>query len=134
MSSSNIAYNRSKEISISYKEEISKAIGMHGRWKLRLKQAIAQGNSEFEVEKVRVDGECAFGKWLNSLPQFEKQSDYWKNVKQLHIEFHKEAARVLQLALNGQKQDAEIALSFKSNFSKISADLTNTMVKWKEEI
>ncbi len=58
---------RSEETTLLYKEEITKAIGMHGIWKLRLKQAIDLGSSEFSVEHISPDNECAFGKWLYSL-------------------------------------------------------------------
>jgi len=43
-------------------EEITKAIGAHGMWKQRLRQAIDTGKSEFTVERVRPDNLCDFGK------------------------------------------------------------------------
>jgi len=43
-------------------EEITKAISAHGNWKQRLRQAIESGNSEYTVEKLKVDNQCDFGK------------------------------------------------------------------------
>ncbi len=113
-------------------EEINKAIGAHGMWKQRLREAIDTGKSEFTVERVRPDNLCDFGKWLYSLPPGDQTSTHWKTVKELHAKFHAEAARVLGLAVNGHKQEAEKALSTGSNFVKISSELTGTMMKWKD--
>jgi hypothetical protein len=115
-------------------DEINKAIGAHGMWKQRLRQAIDSGQSEFSVERVRPDNQCEFGKWLHALPAGDKSSDHWKSVQDLHAKFHTEAARVLDLALKGQKQKAEEGLSPNSGFAKTSLDLTSVMMKWKTSL
>jgi hypothetical protein len=112
-------------------DEINKAIGAHAMWKQRLRQAIDSSGSEFTVERVRPDNLCDFGKWLYSLSITDQQSTHWKTVKELHAKFHIEAARVLDLALKGKKQEAEKALNLGSDFAKASADLTTAMMKWK---
>ena len=112
-------------------DEINKAIGAHGMWKQRLRQAIDTGQSEFSVERVRPDNLCDFGKWLHALPAKDSSSAHWKSVQELHAKFHTEAARVLELAVKGQKQKAEAGLSPDSGFAKISLELTSAMMKWK---
>ena len=67
-------------------------------------------------------------------PPSEKQSFHWSNVMNLHADFHKEAARVLQLALTGHKDEAEAAIAFKSEYAKLSAHLTEGMIKWKDDM
>lgn len=112
-------------------EEITKAIGAHGLWKQRLRQAIDTGKSDFTVERVKPDHNCDFGKWLHSLPAADKSTVNWKTVQELHARFHHEASRVLGLALSGQKQDAEKSIDTGSEFSTISSNLTAAMMKWK---
>lgn len=112
-------------------EEINKAIGAHGMWKQRLRQAVDSGKSEFTVERVRPDNNCDFGKWLHGLPPGDKNSEHWKTVQDLHAKFHIEAARVLQLATTGNKAEAEKGLASNSPFTSVSAKLTSAMMKWK---
>lgn len=113
-------------------EEITKAIGAHGMWKQRLRQAIDTGKSEFTVERARPDNLCDFGKWLYSLPPADQKSSHWKSVQDLHGKFHAEAAQVLGLAVRGNKQEAEREIAAESKFTKISSELTVAMMKWKE--
>ena len=70
------------------KEEIDKAIGAHGMWKTRLKQAIETGKSEVSVETIRQDNQCNFGKWLygSTLSAADKSSAQYKTVRELHAE------------------------------------------------
>jgi hypothetical protein len=112
-------------------EEINKAIGAHGMWKQRLKEAIDTGKSDFTVERVRPDSLCDFGKWLYSLPANDQTSPHWKTVRELHGKFHVEAAHVLSLAIGGHSEEAEKRLDTGSNFTKISSELTGAMMKWK---
>jgi len=112
-------------------EEINKAIGAHGMWKQRLRQAVDTGKSDFTVERVRPDNLCDFGKWLYSLPAGDQTSAHWKTVRELHDKFHAEAAHILGLAVGGHKQEAEKGLDTGSNFTKISSELTGAMMKWK---
>lgn len=116
------------------KDEITKAIGAHGLWKQRLRQAIDTGKSDFTVEKVRPDNNCDFGKWLHGLAAGDKTSAHWKTVQELHANFHQEASRVLDLALKGKKPDAEKGIAPDSPFAKVSTSLTGAMMKWKESI
>jgi hypothetical protein len=99
-------------------------------WKQRLKQAIDNGKSDFTIERVRPDNLCDFGKWLYSLPASAQTSYHWRTVRELHGKFHAEAARVLGLAISGNKQEAEKALETESHFAKISFELTGAMMKW----
>lgn len=116
---------------MSLQDEINKAIAAHGQWKLRLKTAIDSGNSEFTVERVRPDNNCDFGKWLHSLPADQKGALHWKTVQQLHADFHKAAAGVLEQALKGDKTAASAGMS--GPFAAASSKLTSAMMAWKRE-
>lgn len=112
-------------------EEIQKAIAAHGMWKQRLRTAIATGQSDVSVSDVCHDNQCAFGKWLYTLDPATRSSNRWQCVRTLHADFHREAARILELALAGRKFEAEEALTFSRPFSDISAKLTAEMMAWK---
>jgi len=115
-------------------QQINNAIAAHGRWKAHLRQAIETGKSERKAEAVRSDKLCEFGKWLEACSSAEKSTERWTRIRELHAEFHKEAARVLTLALAGRKSEAEATLVLGSHFSKISADLTLALVAWRDSL
>lgn len=117
---------------MSIVEQIDKAVAAHGMWKARLRQAIDAGKSDFTAAGVSVDNQCEFGKWLYSLPAADRQGAEWQKVRDLHAKFHREAARVLGLAVGGKKADAESGLATGSQFAKISLELTGAMIEWKK--
>jgi hypothetical protein len=113
--------------------EIERAIIAHVLWKSHLHNAIERGVSEFTVEKVEADNLCEFGKWLFGLPAAERPTRHWQIVQQLHAEFHREAAHVLSLALQGRKAEAYQAVDLESLFMKTSAKLTQAMREWQQD-
>ncbi len=113
----------------SFAEQVNAAVAAHGQWKVRLRQAIATGNSEFDVAVVSQDSQCAFGKWLYGDGKFSFPSPAVREeIRQLHAEFHKEAARVLGLAVTGKGKEASLAMEPGSAFAKISGTLVNHLV------
>lgn len=117
------------------KSELDKAIGAHGMWKSRLKQAITTGKADAPIDTIRVDNACAFGKWLYgpTLSASEKASPDYKTVRDLHAQFHRCAARVAELAQNGKASDAEKMLSLDGEFTLASHKLTQAMMDWKKQ-
>jgi hypothetical protein len=113
--------------------EVDNAIAAHGMWKRRLRTAIDAGQSEWSPEGVRPDNLCAFGKWLYSLPPATKGSAQWMEIRALHADFHVEAARVLQMALEGRRAEAEAALAAGSKFGSISSNLVGALMSWKKK-
>ena len=119
---------------MSLPDEIKSAIGLHGQWKSRLDAAIATGTSEFSVSVVRQDNQCVFGKWLYG-PAWAgeiRNSQHYKDVRELHRQFHCVAADVLALALAGKKSEAIQAMHAQSEFAQCSAKLTKAMMAWLE--
>jgi len=116
---------------MSDRREINKAIANHGYWKVRLNDAIETGNSEWSPEKVRQDDLCNFGKWFYALSPEEKASEFWKKVQPLHAQFHREAAKVLKLALDGHKDEAfALTTDMRGDFLRLSMELTNALHAW----
>jgi hypothetical protein len=115
-------------------QDITKAIGAHAKWKNRVTAAIRDGHCEKTPAEVESDHLCDLGKWLSSLPPSDGSSEHFRKVQALHVAFHKEAAKVLQLALSGQKAAAAKCLDFGGLFAHISADLTSALTAWKKAI
>lgn len=113
-------------------EELDKAIGAHGMWKTRLRGAIETGKLDATIETIKVDDQCAFGKWLYTLSTVDKSSNHFKTVKEFHADFHKTAARVAELALSGKKAEAEKMIAQGGEYATISSKLTQAMMEWKK--
>jgi methyl-accepting chemotaxis protein len=100
---------------------------------MRLRTAIETGKSEWKPEVVEAFDQCEFGKWLYALPDSEKRSQHWERVQAFHSRFHSIAGKILRMAIDGHKMEAdEILSSSRSEFSDASAQLTNSMVEWKK--
>ncbi|MBI5878744.1 MAG: CZB domain-containing protein, partial [Chloroflexi bacterium] len=112
-------------------KEIDAAIDAHAKWKMRIYQAISDGTIDTPVEKIAMDNQCAFGKWLHGLPAATKAAGYAQQVLELHKEFHKTAARIVQLALSGNKAEAERLMGASSDYAAISSRLTRALLAWK---
>lgn len=112
----------------TFAEQVRTAIAAHGQWKVRLRDAISTGDSEFKVAVVKLDNQCPFGKWLYGGGQHSFPSvSYYEQVRELHARFHEEAARVLLLATTGKTEEAKAALASGSAFSKISGSLVGAL-------
>jgi hypothetical protein len=114
-------------------EKLQQAIAAHASWKARLRNAISTGKLEVAIGTVKADDQCEFGKWLygRELSAAEKQSEHYITVKQLHAQFHREAATVAELATTGKKDAAEKALGTGSSYQTASSALTEAMTKWR---
>jgi len=116
------------------RDQLDKAIAAHGFWMIHLRKAVEQGTSEFQPETVTRDDRCEFGAWFHGLPQEDRFTERWRTVRDLHAEFHKEAARVLGLALGGRKSDARAALAADGSFARVSDELTLALMAWKRSL
>ncbi|MBP9127891.1 MAG: CZB domain-containing protein [Elusimicrobia bacterium] len=113
------------------KEDIDKALAAHGAWRQRLIDAIGSGKCEISVSQAQLDNVCAFGKWFYALPSGLRSEDVCGKIQKLHADFHKEAARILGLALAGKKTEAEKAIQFGTPFMDISGKLSLALNQWK---
>lgn len=112
-------------------EQIDKAIGAHGAWKVKLRQNI-DGTLALVPAEVGVDNRCEFGKWLYSLAGTPVAADpHYKEILDLHKAFHKIAATVVTKVQAGDKAGAETSIGLKGDYTVASAKLTAKMVEWK---
>ena len=113
---------------------LDKAIANHAKWKHHLRQAIQLGQSEWTAVDVARDDQCEFGLWLSSLPPSEQRSSHWQEVRELHVQFHAAAARVLELALSGAQDEAAKSLAMGSDFTNVSSKLVLAISAWKRDL
>jgi len=83
-------------------EQIDKAIGAHGAWKVKLKQNI-DGTLPLIPAEVSVDNRCEFGKWLYSLTGAQASDPHYKEVLALHKAFYSAAGDVVSKVMKGDK-------------------------------
>lgn len=90
------------------------------------------GEWALKTMSVKQDNNCAFGKWLHCrIDASEKNSAHYAKVVSLHAEFHKVAGHILDVASNGEKDQANNLISADSQFSNLSTQLTQEMQTWK---
>ena len=117
-------------------EQIEDAIQVHCAWAEQLKDAIETGLSVTTVaEAARVDL-CAFGRWLygRTIPDYAKVHNGYDNAVQIHAEFHRCAAGVLDLALTGRGAEAIKAMDNASPYTSTSVMLVLTLRAWQIDI
>jgi len=105
------------------KEKIDAAIKAHLAWFERLKSAIATGKSDFNPPTVAMDNQCEFGKWLYSDLKAVCDQAKYDRIKSLHANFHKKAAEILKLALDGKKELATSEINISSPLGSLSGEL-----------
>jgi len=117
---------------MSLKEELMKAIGAHGQWKMRLRTAINCGTLDIPISVVKAEDQCEFGKWLFTQHAADiVQDPRVQSVRQLHAEFHKIAGHVAELAVSGKGPEAESLMSDIGEFTVASGHLSEAIMAWK---
>jgi len=113
--------------------QINNAIGAHGSWKIKLRTAVNKGHSTHNIDEVRCDDKCAFGKWLHGseIDGVTRAGAPYNVIKRLHAEFHICAADVLKKATGGDTPGAAQLLD--GEFTTKSEKLVRGLRKWKGE-
>lgn len=112
--------------------DFDEVIHAHSRWKIHLKQSIYTGESEYSVSEIADDHLCELGQWLNSLSS-KSLADYNEMVD-MHQAFHKEAARILELALQGNKEEALAGLAAEGHFDQLATKLIHKLGNIKRQL
>lgn len=120
---------------MSNKQALVMAVGTHGLWKTRLREAVSTGKLDVSVSEVSAEGKCAFGKWLlDPATSQDLVSSHGQTVRRLHAEFHKIAGNIAQLAISGKKREADNLLVENGEFANASARLTRAMMAWRDSL
>jgi hypothetical protein len=112
------------------RDPITRAIGAHGLWKARLREAVFTTVPDFDHASVGRDDRCEFGRWLHLLPASDRASGHFERVRALHEEFHRESAAILELVLEGRREEAERRMAPGQPFERLATDLTAAMIDW----
>lgn len=113
-------------------EQIDKAIGTYGAWKVKLRQDI-DGTLALIPAEVGVDNRCECSTWLYSLAGTPVSTDSsYKEIFELHKAFHKVAATVVTKVQAGDKTGAETSIGLKGDDTAASAKLTAQMAEGKK--
>lgn len=114
-------------------EQIDKAIGAHGKWKVKLRQNI-DGTLMLDPSEVGMDNQCDFGKWLYSLSGAQTSDPHYTEVRALHKAFHQAAGEVVSNVLKGDKTTALASIGLQGEYASASAKLTAKMMEWKRSV
>jgi len=114
--------------------EIEEAIGNHALWMLRLREAVFQAHPPVDVDEVRAEDQCEFGKWLHGsrLSVEDRASSVYQDVRRLHADFHRLAAQVVELAASGKTRDAYALLY--GEYITMSGRLAIAMRAWQDTL
>ncbi|WP_136515097.1 CZB domain-containing protein [Geomonas edaphica] len=117
------------------KQEINNAISEHALYKYRLNEVIAKGELE-SPKGPCTEHDCAFGKWFygSDIPPRHRSSAYYHRVKELHAEFHKVACNVAHMAVDGDREGAQRMMELEGEFSLISNQMMEALIKWRDNI
>ena len=113
---------------MSLKEELMKAIGAHGQWKMRLRTALAAEpltcQSLWPKQKTNANSASGYSRNM-------QRTSRRTRVRKLHAEFHTIAGRVVELAVSGKGPEAERLMSDTGEFTVASSHLTEAIMAWK---
>jgi methyl-accepting chemotaxis protein len=89
--------------------DIDQAIAAHAQWKVRLRAAIASGES-VDARSIAADDCCALGKWLHGdARKLLGARPAYQDCVERHAAFHREAGRVAQ-EINARRFDQAAAM------------------------
>jgi len=114
--------------------DIERAIANHALWMLRLREAVFQAHPPVDVDEVRAEDQCEFGKWLHGsrLSVEDRASSDYQDVRRLHADFHRLAAQVVELAASGKTRDAYDLLY--GEYITMSGRLAIAMRAWQDTL
>jgi len=116
------------------KQQITAAIAAHHAWMGRLKTAAEYGRSSVDVETTAKDDVCPIGIWLTrEISPALKARPLYSRSRSLHAQFHREAARVLGMAL-ARDTRAKGELAEGSAFTAVASELRRTLYDWLVEV
>lgn len=118
-------------------QDINSAISAHDSWRQKLTSAIRTRvltdgiGKPLSVEEISREESCRFGKWLKGdSPTGPRSMPDYKDVAALNAAFHKEAGRVLAMALAGKVEQAEKETAITARFGKLSAAIQVKLTFW----
>lgn len=79
--------------------DIDEAISSHLAWREKLVQHLIIPDPSFNYQVISADNCCAVGKWIDKIePRFSQYQEF-RNLKNVHSEFHRCAGEIAQVAI-----------------------------------
>jgi hypothetical protein len=121
---------------VSLEDEIEEAIHDHEGWKSKLHASIDSGTVSVDAADVGRDDVCPFGRWLygSTIPKDARVHPDYMIVRYLHSKFHECAVQIVQFISEGKKTDAEALMAPGGKYTKLSNELFEGMVTWKDDV
>lgn len=110
--------------------QIYKSIVHHTTWKKHLHEMI----ESCIVDEDLSEEVCEFGQWLKENFEELKGSEHYSKVVELHHQVHKEAQRIITLALSGKREEALVAIAYGSEFEHTSQLLVQNIIAWHDAV
>jgi hypothetical protein len=105
------------------KQRAETVVKAHIAWFDRLRKAVETGKSDVPPAVVATDVECEFGKWVHSELGGLCSPGLFRDIAQIHADFHRTAAAILTLALEGRQSEAQAQLGPNSQLGELSKRL-----------
>ncbi len=114
--------------------DIEQAIGAHAIWMSHLRQAVLDAPLGIDIQSIRRDDQCEFGKWLHGarVSAEDRDTESYRQVRELHVEFHATAGQVIELAACGRPVEAYALLY--GEYITLSGRLALAMRAWQEKL
>lgn len=121
-------------MSIDLVDGLDRALSQHRQWKAILIRDVENGSTQFDADSVRVDHRCEMGKWLHSgLPSVIVRDPRFDRIKQLHAQFHVQAALVVTL-IRAHKIPAAQAEMERGSYASLTMQLVRELSIWIAEL
>ncbi|MBR7745589.1 methyl-accepting chemotaxis protein [Undibacterium baiyunense] len=102
--------------------DIDSIIDAHRQWKVKLREAIENGD-HVDVKTLTRDDCCALGKWIYGDGQRLSSRRSFKELLEKHARFHRIAGQVGELINDNQLEKAEDALAHGTAFSTATSEV-----------
>lgn len=111
-----------------------KIINAHVMWKKRLSEYARGDRTEhLDANVICLDNQCEFGRWLYSTEGKAWQNELpYQQVRDLHAQFHRKAAEIVQLI--DSQQVAEACELLRGDYSRVSEQLKHKTLQLYSQI
>jgi len=114
--------------------DFDEAVGLHSKWKRKLRQALAIHDGSLRPAEVTVDNKCVLGSWIYGEGAAHSALPEYKKLKYEHARFHGVAADLVKRANTGEAVDAEMEPCSTSEFSTASSATILAMMEMKKRL
>ncbi len=114
-----------------HSHEIAHAIAVHRDWKHRLEAAVRSGHWDGSAADAERDDRCELGRWIHHASPELRSETAWALVRDMHENFHREAAEIVTLIHQGSLNEARMALEPEAPFEVASRLLIELLEGWR---